>query len=63
MLKYALMVALVSIVSGCVTSDPGTLYSQSAPRSVQAQRTAQTTSSTVRTAQTTKPAIILGAAY
>jgi hypothetical protein len=63
MLKYALMVALVSVVSGCVTSDPGTLYGQSASRSAQAQRTAQTTVRTVRTAQTPKPAMILGAAY
>ena len=56
--------ALVSIVSDCVTSDPGPLSSQvTKPRSVQSQQAAQPTAKTARSAQIARPQIILGAAY
>jgi hypothetical protein len=64
MIRYILMAALVSIVSGCVTSDPGALYSQSSkPRSAQSQQAAQATAKTTKPAEIERPAIILGAAY
>ena len=64
MFKYGVMAALVSVVSGCVTSDPGRLYSQSAkPRSVRSEQATITTATTTRSAEIETPAIILGAAY
>ena len=64
MFKYGVMAALVSVVSGCVTSDPGRLYSQSPkPRSVRSEQATITTAKTSRSAEIERPAIILGAAY
>jgi hypothetical protein len=65
MFRVTLAAALVSIVSGCVTSDPGPLSSQvTKPRSVQSQQAAQTTAKVVRTSsQIARPEIVLGAAY
>ena len=60
MLKYILVAALVSVVSGCVTSNPGTFYSESAPHSVKAKQTAETTYPTAKPANSP---IVLGAAY
>jgi Flp pilus assembly protein TadD len=64
MFKYSMMAALVSVISGCVTSDPGRQYSQSAkPRSVRSEQAAITTAKTTRSAEIKRPAIIVGTAY
>jgi hypothetical protein len=64
MFRFVLMTVLASAVSGCVTSDPGAVYSQSSKtRSVQSRQAAKTTANTVQSAHITPPAIILGAAY
>ena len=63
MFRVTLAAALVSIVSGCVTSDPGPLSSQvTKPRSVQSQQVAERTAART-SGQIARPAIILGAAY
>lgn len=64
MFRLILAAALVGIVSGCVTSDPGPLSSQvTKPRSVQSQQAAQPTAKPARSAQIARPGMILGAAY
>jgi Flp pilus assembly protein TadD len=63
MFKHILAAVLVSVVSGCVTSDGPGPYSQSAARSARTQQVAQAADKRVRSAETTRPQVILGAAY
>jgi hypothetical protein len=63
MFKHILAAVLVSVVSGCVTSDGSGPYSQSVARSARAQHGAQTADKGARSPATTRPQVILGAAY
>jgi hypothetical protein len=61
MYKQILALVLVSVVSGCVTSDGP--YSQSATLQARAQRVTQATQKAVRPPKGERPQMILGAAY
>jgi hypothetical protein len=61
MLKHLLALVLVSVVSGCVTSDGP--QSRSATRQVRAQQLAQQSERPASFAETKRPQVILGAGY
>jgi hypothetical protein len=61
MFRVTLAAALVSIVSGCVTSDPGLLSSQVTKPRQSSQQAAQTPARS--SGPNVRPEIILGAAY
>jgi hypothetical protein len=63
MFKHILAAVLVSVVSGCVTSDGPGSYSQSVARSARAQQVAQAADKGARSPKTTRSQVILGAAY
>jgi hypothetical protein len=61
MIKHIFALFLVSVVSGCVTSDGP--YSQSAARQARAQQVVQGTGKAVRPPEGKRTQIIVGAAY
>jgi Flp pilus assembly protein TadD len=64
MFKYILAAVLVSVVSGCVTSDGQGPYSKSsAARSAPVRQTAQATDKAARSPEAGRTQLIMGAAY
>ena len=61
MFKHILAFVLVSVVSGCVTSDGP--YSRSATRPARTQQVAQAAQKVAASPQNSRPPVILGAAY
>jgi len=61
MYKLILALVLVSVVSGCVTSDGP--YSQSATRQPRARQLAQAAEKPSRLPEAKQPQVMLGAAY
>jgi hypothetical protein len=61
MFKHIIALFLVSVVSGCMTSDGP--YSQSATRQTRAPQAAQATEKAVRPPEGKRTQMILGAAY
>jgi outer membrane murein-binding lipoprotein Lpp len=63
MWKFVLAAALVSVVSGCVTSDGPTAQRSSAVRSAGVQQTTQNADRAARPHQSAQAPMIIGAAY
>jgi len=63
MWKIAMAVALMSVVSGCVTSEGPTAQRSSAVRSAGAQQAAQNADRAARPQQSARAPMIIGAAY